>query len=132
MSCLTLFLSQGLLFILARRPYQIGDCISLSNVNDQTASTGSPAWVVEDVDLFTTKIVFSFTGERATVSNGALAASKVINSTISKEAQLHVLIKFPIEVSYDRLQTFKEQLTEFFKNRPREWIAFTRFRPTRL
>ena len=89
-------------------------------------------WIVEDVDLFTTKLVFSFTGERATVSNGALAASRVINATVSKEAQLHVLIKFPIDVSFDKLQAFKEQLTEYFKNRPREWNAFTRFRSTRL
>lgn len=125
-------LFQGLLFILLRRPYQIGDCIALSGVNEGVPSTGSPAWIVEDVDLFTTKLVFTFTGEKATVSNGALAASRVINASLSKEANLHALIKFPINVSFDRLQAFKEQLTRYFKNRPREWIAFTRFRPTRL
>jgi len=88
--------------------------------------------MTEDVDLFTTKIVFSFTGEKATVSNGSLAASRVINSSISKEAELYALIKFPIEVSYEKLQMFREQVAIFFKNRPREWIAFTRFRATRL
>lgn len=120
------------MFILARRPYQIGDGIALSGVNEQVLFTGSPMWVVEDVDLFTTKVVFSFTGEKATLSNGALAASRVINASESKDALLFALIKFPIEVSYNKLQTFREQLKEFFKNRPREWIAFTRFRPTRL
>eukprot|EP00977_Amphora_coffeiformis_P029733 scaffold42631_cov168-Amphora_coffeaeformis.AAC.1 len=109
---------EGLLFILARRPYQIGDGIALSAVNDQTPFTGSPVWVVE--------------GEKATVSNGSLAASRVINASISKEAQLYVMIKFPIEVSYEKLQVFREQVAIFFKNRPREWIAFTRFRSTRF
>lgn len=123
---------QGILFILARRPYQIGDGIALSGVNEQTLSTGSPMWVVEDVDLFTTKVVFSFTGEKATLSNGALAASRVINASESKEASLYVLVKFPIEMSFHDVRIFKDQLTDFFKNRPREWIAFTRFRPTRL
>lgn len=89
-------------------------------------------WVVEDVDLFTTKVVFSFTGEKATLSNGALAASRVINASESKEASLYVLVKFPIEMSFHDVRIFKDQLTDFFKNRPREWIAFTRFRPTRL
>lgn len=115
-----------------RRPYQIGDGIALSGVNDQVAFTGSPMWIVEDVDLFSTNIVFSFTGEKATVNNGALASSRVINASISKEAALYAMIKFPIEVSYNQLAVFREQLKEFFKNRPREWIAFTRFRPTRL
>lgn len=120
------------MFILARRPYQIGDGIAFAGVNEQTLATGSPMWVVEDVDLFTTKIVFSFTGEKATVSNGSLAGSRIINATISKEASLYVLVKFPIDVSFEKLQLFKEQLAEFFRNRPREWIAFTRFRSTRL
>lgn len=31
---------EGLLFILVRRPFSIGDGIALSGVNDQTASTG--------------------------------------------------------------------------------------------
>lgn len=120
------------MFILARRPYQIGDGIAVSGVNEQVSFTGSPMWIVEDVDLFTTKLIFSFTGEKATVSNGALAASRVINASISKEASLYILVKFPIDSSYEKLQVFREQLAIFFKNRPREWIAFTRFRSTRL
>ena len=88
--------------------------------------------MIADCEPQQTTLAFTFTGEKATVTNGALAGSRVINATISKEALLYVLVKFPIEVSFDKLQVFREQLTEFFKNRPREWIAFTRFRSTRL
>jgi hypothetical protein len=76
--------------------------------------------------------MFSFTGEKATLSNGSLASSRVINSTVSKEASLFVLVKFPIDVTYDKLQVFHVELKEFIKKRPREWIAFTRFRITRI
>jgi hypothetical protein len=36
---------EGLLFILIRRPYGIGDAIHISNVESQTAFSGSPPWV---------------------------------------------------------------------------------------
>jgi hypothetical protein len=61
---------EGLLFILLRRPYQVGDGIAIAGVNESTISTGSPMWIVEDVDLFTTKLVFSFTGRRPPCRTG--------------------------------------------------------------
>jgi small-conductance mechanosensitive channel len=36
---------EGLLFILVRRPYGIGDMIHISNVEKDTNSAGSPGWV---------------------------------------------------------------------------------------
>jgi small-conductance mechanosensitive channel len=36
---------EGLLFILIRRPYDIGDTIHISNVEKQTSFDGSPGWV---------------------------------------------------------------------------------------
>jgi small-conductance mechanosensitive channel len=49
---------EGLLFILVRRPYDIGDRINVSSVTVDTSTTGSPGWIVKDVDLFTTTVVF--------------------------------------------------------------------------
>lgn len=115
-----------------RRPFQIGDGISLSNVNEQTPATGSPIWIVEDVDLFTTKVIYLFSGERATLNNGSLANSRVINASLSKNAWLFVLLKFPVSVSFEKLQVFQQALDQYFKNRPREWMAFTQFRATRV
>jgi small-conductance mechanosensitive channel len=36
---------EGLLFILVRRPYGIGDRIHVSNVEQDTSFTGSAGWV---------------------------------------------------------------------------------------
>lgn len=123
---------QGLLFILIRRPYQIGDGIALSSVNTDTPGTGSAFWIVEDVDLFTTKVIYYFSGERATLNNGSLANSRVINSTLSTNAWLYVFLKFPVSVSFEKLQIFQQALDQYFKNRPREWMSFTQFRATRV
>jgi small-conductance mechanosensitive channel len=40
--------------ILFRRPYDIGDRIHVSSVNDETSATGSAGWIVKDVTLFAT------------------------------------------------------------------------------
>lgn len=91
---------EGLLFVLVRRPYGIGDCIHVSSINENTDSTGSGWWLVEDVNLFTTSVMYIYTQERATMSNGSLANSRIINSSRSSAANLFVLIKFPIDVPY--------------------------------
>lgn len=82
--------------------YNIGDRIHVSNVETDTSPTGSSGaqwrdtsvlhlspsqlrltfffalgWIVKDVSLFHTTAVFASTGERATMSNGSLAGSRV-------------------------------------------------------
>lgn len=123
---------KGLLFILVRRPYQIGDGIALSDVNRDTPGTGSPHWIVESVDLFTTRVVYLLTLERATLNNGSLANCRVVNSTQSPHAWLYVFLKFPVSVSFEKLQMFQRALEQYIKDRPREWLSFTQFRATRV
>jgi hypothetical protein len=124
--------AQGLLFILLRRPYDIGDRIHISDVNNETVASGSPTWFVRDVTLFTTTVVFATTNERATLSNGSLAASRIINATRSPKALLYVYLKFGIEVPYEKIQIFQESLTRFVKARPREWLNLSGFRATNI
>jgi hypothetical protein len=47
---------EGLLLILVRRPYDIGDRIAVSNVNVDTNTSGSTSWFVRDVTLV--RIIF--------------------------------------------------------------------------
>jgi hypothetical protein len=122
--------AQGLLFIFFRRPYDIGDRIHISDVNSDTAASGSATWFVRDVTLFTTTVVFATTNERATLSNGSLAASRIINANRSPKAILYVYLKFGIEVPYEKIQIFQESLTRFVKARPREWLNLSGFRAT--
>jgi hypothetical protein len=43
---------EGLLFIFVRRPYNIGDYINVSDVNQDTPGSGSAPWLVKDISLF--------------------------------------------------------------------------------
>jgi Mechanosensitive ion channel len=43
---------EGLLLIFVRRPFNIGDFINVSDVNNDTPGTGSAPWLVKDISLF--------------------------------------------------------------------------------
>lgn len=45
---------QGILFILVRRPYDIGDRIHVSSPDNDTNGDGSMTWFVEDLGLYST------------------------------------------------------------------------------
>lgn len=71
-----------------------------------------------------------FTNERATLSNGSLANSRIINVTRSQQAQLYILFKFPIDAPYEKLEVFHSAVERYVRNRPREWLAMGSFRAT--
>jgi hypothetical protein len=71
-----------------------------------------------------------FTNERATLSNGSLANSRIINSSRSPQAYLYILLKFHVDVSYEQMETFHTALEKYFRNRPREWLSLVSFRAT--
>ena len=123
---------EGLLFILARRPYGIGDLIHASNVERDTNIDGSTPWMVDHVTLFETTLVWLPTNERASISNGSLANSRIINWTRSPRAQFLLFLKFPIDTSYERVLVFKRSIEEYMRVRPREWVALNGFRITRV
>eukprot|EP00934_Nitzschia_sp_Nitz4_P008246 Nitzschia sp. Nitz4//scaffold44_size153857//151542//153963//NITZ4_002752-RA/size153857-snap-gene-0.221-mRNA-1//-1//CDS//3329552250//8236//frame0 len=123
---------QGLIFILIRCPYSIGDCIHVSTPTEETVITGSPFWIVEDITLFATQVRFSFTNERASLSNGALAEARIINSTKSTNASVAHKMKFPINVSHEKIAIFQEAMERFIRNRPREWLGMKVFRASEV
>jgi hypothetical protein len=75
---------------------------------------------------------FASTNEVATYSNGSLASCRIINAARSPNAIVQFNLKFPIDVSYEKLQVFKRALEEFVKARPREYLSFSGFRCTRI
>ena len=70
---------EGLLFILVRRPYGIGDLVHVSNIESDTALAGSVGWQVNKITLFETEMTWLPTMERCSISNGSLANSRIIN-----------------------------------------------------
>ncbi|KAG7354823.1 mechanosensitive ion channel [Nitzschia inconspicua] len=112
---------EGLLFILCRRPYDIGDRIVIQNCEADTAWGGSTDWIVRDIDLFTTTVLYAYTNEIATLSNGSIANSRVMNGARSLPGILYVHLRFGIDVTAEQLDVFREALYQWVLSRPREW-----------
>ena len=123
---------EGLLFILVRRPYGIGDIIHISNVEQETSVDGSQGWIVQNVSLFETTATWVPTLERASFSNGSLASSRIINWARSPNARFNVFLSFPIATKYETVEIFKRAVEEYLKVRPREWLALNGFRVKRI
>lgn len=120
----------SLLFILVQRPYGIGDRINVSNAQTASSGSGAQGWIVDDVTLFTTTIYLAGTNERATISNGTLASSRIINCARSPKAVICLNIKFGIDAPYKRTEIFKTAVESFVKARPREWLSLIAIRAT--
>lgn len=119
---------EGLLLIFVRRPYDIGDKIAISPVDEVSNPDGSSAWFVEGVSLFTTTARYATTNEVATFSNGSLANSRIINAARSPKATIYVYFKFSLDVPHEKVTIFRDSIESFVKARPREWIQMSAFR----
>ena len=76
---------------------------------------GSIAWVVNNVTLFETTLTWLPTQENASVSNGSLASSRIINWARSPNARFVIVFICPIETKYETLELFKRAVEEFLK-----------------
>jgi hypothetical protein len=117
---------------LIRRPYDVGDRISISNPTDDLNADGSSTWFVESVDLYTTTVRYAATNEVASIANGSLASARIINAARSPKANVYLKLKFGVDVPYVKVQTFQKAVEEFVKARPREWMALSSFRATKV
>jgi hypothetical protein len=104
----------------------------VSEVNTDTDADGSLGWVVEKIDLFTTTVRFGSSREVATMSNGSLARSRIINMTRSDKALVYVYLKFSVDEPYSKVKVFRSAVESFIRERPREWLCLSGFRATRV
>jgi hypothetical protein len=102
----------------------------VSDVNQDTNMDGSNGWVVEKIDLFTTTVRFGSSREVATLSNGSLARSRIINMTRSDKALVYVYLKFSVDEPYSKVKVFRSAVESFVRDRPREWLCLSGFRAT--
>jgi hypothetical protein len=89
-------------------------------------------WIVEKVDLYSTAVRSGTTREYATFANGSLASSRIMNMKRTDKPNIHMRLKFTMNVSKEQLEQFKVRITNFIKDRPREWIRINCFRCTRV
>jgi len=121
---------EGVLLVLVRKPYDIGDRIALSNPESDTSSDGSTTWFVENITLFSTTVRMAASNEVATYNNGYLTGLRIINAARSPKAQVFVNLKFGMDVAYERVKIFHSVVENFVKERPQEWIKLAGFRAT--
>lgn len=145
--------------ILIQRPYGIGDRINVSNSESEASYGGAQGWIVDDVTLFTTTVYLAGTNEasvnlffglysrkpllliillprslpqRATISNGTLAKSRIVNGSRSPKAIVTVTMKFGVDTPFKKIEVFKNAIEKFVKARPREWFALVAIRAGRV
>jgi hypothetical protein len=121
---------EGVLLVLARQPFDVGDRIAISDPQNDTSTDGSLTWFVENISLFQTTVRLGATNEVATYSNSSLAHSRIINAARSPKATTYVHLKFGIDVPYSKVMLFKDVIEKFVKDRPRQFLKIGGFRAT--
>lgn len=119
---------QGVLLVLVRQPFDVGDRIALSNPMLDSSPDGSTTWFVEQITLFTTTVRNAGTNEVATYSNSSLAPLRIINAARSPKSITSLRLKFAIDVSLEKIKLFGAAVEEFVKERPREFVKLSAFR----
>ena len=82
---------------------------------------GSLQWIVRDINLFTTTVIYAYTNEMATLSNGSIANSRVLNGARSGPAIIYINLKFGVDIGFEKVEIFREALAQYVDKRPREW-----------
>jgi hypothetical protein len=125
---------EGILLILVRKPYDIGDRVCFLDATADVNNNGPPSggWIVEKVDLFTTTVRLATTREYTTFANGSLAQSRIINLKRSDKANVFFYMKFTINSTKQQLQIFRHRIVRWLEEHPREWIKLNAFRCLRV
>ena len=89
------FVHQGVLLILVRRPFDIGDRVVFVDANAAVNNFGPPSggWIVESVDLYATTCRLGTARECATFTNGSLANSRILNLKRSEKPNVYMYLK---------------------------------------
>ena len=84
------------------------------------------------MDLYTTRARLGTTREYSTFANGSLAGSRIVNLKRSEKPNIFIKMKFTTNVTKEMLEAFHMEMSNFIKERPREWIRINGFRCTRV
>jgi len=122
---------EGIILIVARRPYDIGDRIVITDSAGSNVPQMNMSWIVEDISLLSTTLRFGATNEVATVSNSSLAYARITNCNRSEKATVHMLLYFHISCHVGgtrTLEMFREGIEEYIREKPNTWDSLFLFR----
>ena len=114
----------GMLLIIARRPYDLGDRIVIAppETVDNTYDPRADSWFVEDINLFTTTLRRARDGSVATVNNASIVKNKIVNCQRSPNAQVLLELKFHTKINEDgNIEKFHAAVEQYVRSNPRSW-----------
>jgi hypothetical protein len=120
-ACAKIF--EGIILIVARRPYDIGDRICISNSADSEPQPMTMSWIVEDISITSTTLRFGTSNEIVTIANSSLADARITNCYRSEKATIVIFFNFHISchVGGKTIQMFREGIEEHIRENPNTW-----------
>jgi len=125
-------LIEGMIMIAFRRPFDLGDRISIVDCIGAPDNSDDPGyhdtWIVEDCNLFTTTIRLSRTNEVSTVNNGNIANTRIVNHGRSMRALVNIHLDMKLNVTHEQVQIVKSTIQQYIRDSPRVWVSLINFR----
>ena len=129
-------LIEGMIMIAVRRPFELGDSISIVDYNVAPDNNDDPGyrdtWIVEDCNLFTTTLRLCRTNELSTVNNGAISNTRIVNHARSLKALVNIQLPMTIKATHEQIQIVKSALAQYIRDKPRVWSSLVDFRITKV
>lgn len=119
---------EGIMLIAVRRPFDIGDRITITSAANMACPGVGNAWLVEDIDLTTTTLKYLATNEVCTINNSTLTHNRIVNFNRSPKARMCLFARFTIDATHKQIDRFRRRLKRYLRNRPRSWDALLYFR----
>jgi Mechanosensitive ion channel len=112
----------GMLLIVARRPYDLGDRIIINDPTANEYDARKDSWYVEDITLFTTTVRRGRDSTIATLNNSSIALLKIVNCARSPNAAVSLEMKFHMKMNEDgNINMFQTAVEEYLESNPRSW-----------
>ncbi len=119
----------GVLMIAMQRPFDLGDRVCITS---QTGSEPDQTWFVEDVSLWKTTLRHAASNQVSTVTNGAIASSRIINFARSQKALVNLNLLFRSEASGQQISLFRSAVEKYVRDNPRIWSSLVFFFITKV
>lgn len=114
--------------IIVRRPFDLGDRILIAGSESvaDPENVGS-SWFVQDISIYSSTLRFGPTNEIATVDNGSIARSRIVNYNRSPNALVTLKLRFCL-APQEQILVLREAIESFVQDRPRQWNQIMFFR----
>lgn len=124
---------KGILHIIIKQPYNIGDRICFNNTPDPELKLNNlplGGWIIEKFDLYTTTVRQGITGEHSTFPNSCMLKdnTRVVTWKRSQKANVLFALKFNAYMTQEKGSYLRKRVTEWIEDHPCEWNNLILFR----